>query len=138
MFWIFYKCCCSMTANDHLETAMHRNPIPPGQLTLYKTLWEAHGHVGREQLIARMNRTPGKDLNGVMGALGTRISHTPGLEVPEDVQPTELLLHKQKGSDGKLEYRLRSEARCVIENIDGLLDALDEPIDALDEHSRKF
>ena len=122
---------------NRIDAAMTRNTIPPGQLTLYKMLRATSGYVGREDLIAGMKRAPGRDLNGVMGALGKRVSHTSGLEIPPDTEPTSLLLKKRTGDDGYMEYQLQPEARRLIEDNDQIDYLLDLPVEELRENGHK-
>lgn len=67
-----------------METAsavLMRLPIPPGQLTLFKALYEA-GDRGlmRGELAEQMRWGDNQSLKGVLGALGRRINGTKGLD----------------------------------------------------------
>ena len=95
---------------------MTRIPIPPGQISLYKILYEVGSHSLRtSDLASRMHRRDKRELSGVLGALGNRINHT--TEELQQARPgIEFLFNVSKYGD-ECRYALRLEVRDVIDHL---------------------
>ena len=94
-----------------------RIPIPYGQRTLYKALYEAGDEgLSKSDLAATMNRSA-HELAGVMGALGHRINGTEGLEGKGGV---EAVLDVERSEDGGWHYRMLPVLREALE-IEGVV-----------------
>jgi hypothetical protein len=95
---------------------MTRIPIPPGQILLYKALYEVDSYGLRTSgLASRMHRRNKKELRGILGALGNRINHT--TEALKQSKPgIEFLFNVSKYGD-ECRYSLRPEVREVIDHL---------------------
>lgn len=107
--------------NDILRV-ITRKSISPGQITLYKALYEA-GKPGlsKSELAAKIREKDEVSLTGVLGALGNRVNQTDGLKTQE--KGLALLIKKEK-VHGELHYRMRSELRKAIESLPQLREAI--------------
>jgi hypothetical protein len=65
--------------------------MPPGQINLYKTLYEAHDFLSLENISLKIRDGDTKSLGGILLTLGKRINLT------EDFPGPEVLFHKKKG-----------------------------------------
>lgn len=111
--------------NSHaLEQVLRRKSIPRGQITLLKELYERdQGEwVSSSELIDRIRWGNEERFPGVLGAFANRINATP--EVTGE--PGSSAFFERKKIDGETHYRLRSEAREAIEQVQILLDTFDQ------------
>jgi hypothetical protein len=106
-----------------------RKPIPPSQIVLYKTLYQAYkvgkGWVAKTKLASEM-RTDQVSLTGILGALGNRVNQTEGLKTKK---PGIDLLIKKDLVNGELCYRMRPELRIAIDNLPDLRETLNQSVD---------
>lgn len=88
-------------------------PVPLGQKQLYKALYGA-GDKGltAKELTKRMHREG--HLAGILGALGTRVNYTKGIQGKPGVT---LLIDIHRLDSGELHYRMKSELRQVLEGL---------------------
>lgn len=111
--------------NSHaLEQVLRRKSIPRGQITLLKELYERdQGEwVSSSELIDRIRWGNEERFPGVLGAFANRINATP--EVTGE--PGSSAFFGRKKIDGETHYRLRSEAREAIEQVQILHDTFDQ------------
>ena len=111
--------------NSHaLEQVLRRKSIPRGQITLLKELYERdQGEwVSSSELIDRIRWGNEERFPGVLGAFANRINATP--EVTGE--PGSSAFFERKRINGETHYRLRSEAREAIEEVQILLDTFDQ------------
>jgi hypothetical protein len=115
---------------DQIIRIISRGPIPPGQITLYKALYEAYpDSVLQTELAHRIRHNDTRSLTGVIGALGNRVNQTPGLEVEK---PGAFFLIERDEADG-LSYRMSQELRRAIDAIPALLAVLSLTVDDIFE-----
>ncbi len=99
---------------DQIRRIISRKPIPPGQITLYKVLYEAYpGSISHTELAHQIRADDTKSLTGVIGALGNRVNQTPGLE--QDKPGVPYLIEKLEGEG--LVYRMSQEMHDAIRAI---------------------
>uniref|UniRef100_B8HP62 Uncharacterized protein n=1 Tax=Cyanothece sp. (strain PCC 7425 / ATCC 29141) TaxID=395961 RepID=B8HP62_CYAP4 len=107
---------------DDIRKIVTRRPIPPGQITLYKVLYEESGKwLSNNKLSEKMRWNDKESLRGVLGALGNRVNRTNGLST--DMQGIEVLLETDEENDSS-SYRMRSELREVIDREPKLREAI--------------
>ena len=96
--------------DEIIRDVIRRRPVPPGQRGLYEVLDKA-GDQGllKPELAEAMGRSE-RELTGVLGALGKRIFGTKGTD-----DQGILLFLEISAADGTWRYRLRPEARAVLE-----------------------
>jgi hypothetical protein len=100
-----------------VRRVLTRIPIPYGQRTLYKALYEAGDEgLSKSDLAATMNRSA-HELAGVLGALGRRVNSTEGLEGKGGI---EAVLEVSKLEDGDWHYRMLPVLREALE-IEGVV-----------------
>jgi hypothetical protein len=102
-------------AADLIRSAITRIPIPPGQITLFKALYE--NPEGDE-----------KSLTGVLAALTNRVNGTPGLDTTKP--GLQFLIERDASRDG-VYYRLRPETRSVIQTLPRLRDAMAKSVNEI-------
>jgi hypothetical protein len=112
-------------ANDLIRLVITRRRVPPGQITLYKVLYENPDGLSRAQLAAAIRNGDEKSLGGVLFALANRVNSTPGLGTMRPGLP--LLIERDESRDG-IYYRLRQETRAVIDCLPKLLDEMKKPV----------
>lgn len=107
-----------------LEQVLRRKSIPRGQITLLKDLYERDKNewVSSSELIDRIRWGNEERFPGVLGAFANRINATP----ETTGEPGSSAFFERKRIDGETHYRLRSEAREAIEEVDVLLDVFDQ------------
>jgi len=92
-----------------------RKPVPPGQLTLYKALYESPEGLSKAELAKRIrsfSKHPTMSLGGVLGALSRRVKGTQSL----DKFDFKFLIKRDRRKHGDNVYQMRSEVRKVIES----------------------
>jgi hypothetical protein len=99
-----------------IKQAITRIPISPGQLSLYKVLYEAGKNaLSTSKLAKRMRWGDKKGLTGVLGALGHRINNT--TEALKQAKPgIELFFNVSKYGD-EWRYSMRPELRAAIDDL---------------------
>lgn len=107
-----------------LEQVLRRKSMPRGQITLLKELYERDDDewVPSNELIDRVRWGNEERFPGVLGAFANRINATP--EVTGE--PGSSAFFERKRIDGVTHYRLRSEARNTIEQVQVLLNTFDQ------------
>jgi hypothetical protein len=97
---------------DDIRVMLRRKRIAPGQLDLYRALYEAgsKGLVSNDLALA-INKTP-QQLSGVLGALGRRINQTKRLE---DKGGTLIVFEVTETNDGGWLYVMRPVLRKALE-----------------------
>jgi hypothetical protein len=111
-------------ANPHaLEQVLRRTSIPRGQVTLLKYLYEQDTDewVSSSELVEQIRWGNEERFPGVLGAFGNRINATP--EITGE-PASSAFVERNRGDE--IQYRLRSEAREAIENVQVLLDTFDQ------------
>jgi hypothetical protein len=110
----------SEEADDFVRRVLRRMDIPPGQLDLYRALYQA-GEAGltRDELAQAMGRTPDK-IDGVLGALGRRINGTPRPDMSKTPGITAFL--GVQAASGTWRYWLLPTLRRVLEQ-EGIVEA---------------
>lgn len=111
-------------ANPHaLEQVLRRTSIPRGQVTLLKYLYEQDNDewVSSSELVEQIRWGNEERFPGVLGAFGNRINATP--EITGE-PASSAFVERNRGDE--IQYRLRSEAREAIENVQVLLDTFDQ------------
>lgn len=111
--------------NSHaLEQVLRRKSIPRGQITLLKDLYEREKDewVSSSELIDQIRWGDEQRFPGVLGAFGNRINAT--AEITGD--PGSSAFFEREQINGETHYRLRSEAREAIEDVQVLLDTFDQ------------
>ncbi|WP_152419172.1 hypothetical protein [Natrinema gari] len=111
--------------NPHaLEQVLRRKSIPRGQITLLKELYEREKDewVSSSELIDRIRWGNEERFPGVLGAFANRINAT--AEITGN--PGSSAFFEREKIDGQTHYRLRSEAREAIEEVQVLLDTFDQ------------
>lgn len=112
-----------MANTDALEQVLRRTSIPRGQITLLKYLYERDTGewVSSSELIEQIRWGNEERFPGVLGAFGNRINATP--EVTGE--PASSAFLERAEIDNKTHYRLRSEARNAIEEVEVLLNTFE-------------
>ena len=101
------------TAESILLILTRMPPVPLGQKQLYKALYNAGDRgLTAKALTKRMGREG--HFAGIMGALGTRVNYTKGIEGKPGVT---LLFDIQQVEDGQLHYRMKPELRKALETL---------------------
>jgi len=111
--------------NPHaLERVLRRKSIPRGQITPLKELYERDEdeRVSSSELIDRIRWGNEERFPGVLGAFGNRINATSEITG----QPGSNAFFERERIDSETHYRLRSEAREAIEEVQVLLDTFDQ------------
>ncbi len=107
---------------DDILRVITRKSVSPGQITLYKALYEAGDQgLSKSELAAKVREKDEVSLTGVLGALGNRVNQTDGLKT--QTKGVALLIEKDKVK-GELHYRMRSELRKAIEALPQLREAI--------------
>ncbi|MFN8376842.1 MAG: hypothetical protein U0694_28715 [Anaerolineae bacterium] len=100
-----------------------RNPIPPGQLTIYKVLFDAGDDwISQQELAADATRGNVVALNGALRGLANRV-HQTSTELKQANQGYELMIEKVE-RDGQWFYRMTPALRSVIECLPQLHEAM--------------
>jgi hypothetical protein len=105
------------TREDYRRVLTHI-PVPRGQQQLYKALYDA-GDEGltHDELVVVMGRRDRRDLSGVLGALGRRISGIPGYG--EARRPgVEMVIAYEPLADGQHRLRLVPGMRAALEELE--------------------
>lgn len=101
--------------ND-IRLVVTRKPTPPGQITLYKALYEAdNAWVSKTELANQIRWNDSQSLTGIIGAIGNRVNQTKGLAT-QAPSGSALLLEKYEDRS-ELHYRMRLELRAVIDTL---------------------
>ncbi|ELY71525.1 hypothetical protein C489_00090 [Natrinema versiforme JCM 10478] len=109
--------------NSHaLEQILRRKSIPRGQLTLLKYLSDRDEWVPSSELVDQIRWGSDDEFRGVVGAFGKRINATSEITG----EPGSSAFVERTQIDGETQYRLRSEARKAIGDVDVLLDTFDQ------------
>jgi hypothetical protein len=111
--------------NSHaLEQVLRRKSIPRGQITLLKYLYDTDEDewVSSSELTDQIRWGETDQFRGVVGAFGKRVNAT--LEITGE--PGTSAFFERENIDGKTHYRLRSEARDAIEEVNVLLDTFNQ------------
>lgn len=113
------------SAVEHIIT---RRPIPPGQITLYKALYEAQDSwMSTRELADAIRWSDNVSLRGVLGALGLRANQTEGTG---GLLGLDVLIETQE-SDGELRYRMRPELRKAIDRLPPLRAAINLSVESI-------
>jgi hypothetical protein len=107
-----------------------RIPVPPGQITLFKVLFERPGGLSKREIADLIRNGDEKSLTGVLAALTNRVNGTEGLETSRP--GLELLIERDRAPGGSY-YRMRPETREVIEGLKPLLEAMSRPVEQIRE-----
>ncbi|NWF67930.1 MAG: hypothetical protein HXY40_02475 [Chloroflexi bacterium] len=100
-----------------------RKPIPPGQLVLYKVLYDAgDGWVGQKELAQQTHSGSVAALNGVLRALANRVDQT-SAEFKREKHGFALMIEKI-AHEGEWYYRITPELRQVIDSTPHLKDTM--------------
>jgi hypothetical protein len=115
-----------------IKHAITRIPIPPGQLSLYKALYEA-GEKGlnTSELANRMRWGDKKGLTGVLGALGNRINNT--TKALKTSKPGIGLFFKISKAGKEWHYAMCSELREIINDLPELRNIFTLTVDEIHE-----
>jgi hypothetical protein len=113
---------------DLIASAVTRIPIPPGQITLFKVLFEHPDGLSKREIADLIRDGDEKSLTGVFAALTNRVNGTPGLETTKP--GLELLIERDRSSGGS-HYRMRPETREVIEGLKPLREAMSRPVEEI-------
>ena len=115
----------SAQVNDLILRVITRIPVPPGQITLYKALYENPDGLSRAQLADAIRNGDEKSLGGVLFALANRVNSTPGLDT---MRPgLQVLIERDESREG-VHYRLRQETRAAIDCLPKLLAEMAKPV----------
>jgi len=107
---------------DDIRRIVTRKSIPPGQITLYKALYEAgYNRVSKTQLADKIRWSDDESLIGVLGALGNRVVQTEGLS--SDASVFDLMIERGE-RNGELYYRMLPDLRTVINSLPTLREAM--------------
>ena len=112
-------------ATDLIRRVITRIPIPPGQITLFKALYENPDGLSRTQLAETIRDGDEKSLTGILAALTNRVNGTPGLEA---IRPGLQFLIERDASRGGVYYSLRQETRIAIEGLPKLRETMAMPV----------
>lgn len=97
---------------NNILRVLTRIEIPLGQRLLYKVLYhEGDNVLSATELAARMNKV-GK-LPGILGALGLRVNHTPGVSG----EPGIALLLNMEHRNGEWHYTMKQELHEALEQL---------------------
>lgn len=111
-----------MTTLDDIRRIVTRKSIPPGQITLYKALYEAgYNRVSKTELADKIRWSDDESLTGVLGALGNRVSLTEGLTIQGSV--FDLMIERGE-HNGALYYRMLPNLRTIINSLPALREAM--------------
>jgi len=113
---------------DAIRKVIVRLPIPPGQITLFKALYEHPDGLSRNELARIIRDGEEKSLTGVLGALGLRVNKTPGIG---DSKPGLRLFLETDGTRDRLVYRLWPETREAIKMVPPLRKAMALTVDEI-------
>jgi hypothetical protein len=115
----------TVQVNDLIRRVITRRRVPPGQVTLYKVLYENPAGLSRAQLADTIRGSDEKSSGGVLLALAQRVNGTPGLDV---IRPgLQFLIERDETREG-VHYRLRQETRAVIDSLPKLLAEMGKPV----------
>ena len=112
-------------AADLIRRVITRLPIPPGQITLFKALYENPDGLSKAQLADAIREGDEQSLTGVLAALTKRVNGTSGLDTTKP--GLRFLIARDASRDG-VSYRMRPETRAVIDRRPRLRDAMDKSV----------
>lgn len=110
---------------DVIRRIIARIKIPPGQITLYKVLYEQPDGLSKKELATVIRDDNEESLRGVLGALGRRVNETQAFS---GAKPGIDLLLERHRARGELFYRMRPKTRAAIDGIPELRRAIDLPV----------
>ena len=113
---------------DLVSRAITRIPVPPGQITLFKVLFERPDGLSKREIANLIRDGDEKSLTGVLAALTNRINGTGGLETAKP--GLEFLIERERSRGGSY-YRLRPETREVIEGLKPLREAMSRSVEEI-------
>jgi hypothetical protein len=96
-----------------------RRPIPPGQIALYKALYEHPAGMSKRQLATMIRWDDETSLAGVLGALGRRVNRTSGARK----QGIRVLMERRRETRDVF-YRMHGPTRAVLNAIRPLVEAM--------------
>ena len=109
-------------ALNDIRRIVTRKSIPPGQITLYKVLYEVGDQSVSNSILAdQMRWGDTVSLRGVLGALGNRVNQTEGLTTQRSV--FDLMIERGE-RNGELYYRIRPDLRTIINSLPALRQAM--------------
>jgi hypothetical protein len=101
---------------DEIVEVIARIPVPPGQITLYKALYESRDWVSKEDLADKIRHGNEKSLTCVFGPLSKRVDGTQFLGRRPGFKPGfKFLIEKKDDVGGKIAYRMRPELLKTME-----------------------
>ncbi len=107
-----------------------RIAIPPGQITLFKALYENPEGLSKARLADTIRDGDEKSLTGVLAALTNRVNGTPGLDATKP--GFKFLIERDASGDG-IYYRMRPQTRAAIDTLPRLCAAMGMPVGEIRE-----
>ena len=98
------------SANEIVEV-ITRKSVPPGQITLFKALYESPRGLSKAELALQIRDSDEKSLVGVLAALSKRVNKTQFHEKPG----FKFLIDRDR-VEGQLVYIMRPELREAVEH----------------------
>ena len=117
---------------DKIVEVITRIPVPPGQITLYKALYDSRDGLSKKDLADLIRGGDEKSLTGVIAALSNRVKGTHSLG-----RLGFKFLIEQDHEDGQIVYRMRPKVRETIEGdqrLDELRKAMKRPVKGIFRH----
>jgi hypothetical protein len=111
--------------------AVTRKSIPPGQLVIYKALWDAQGWLSQQELADKSHSGNVSSLMGAMRALANRVNQS-SEELKQANQGFEVMIEKENRDDTWY-YRMTTEMRQVIRSLDELEEVMTLSVDEIRE-----
>jgi hypothetical protein len=111
-----------------ISRVIARIPVPPGQITLFKVLFERPDGLSKREIANLIRGGDEKSLIGVFAALTNRVNGTEGLETAKP--GLELLIERERSHSGSY-YRLRPETREVVESFKPLREAMSRSVEEI-------
>lgn len=111
---------------------LKRTDIKRGQITLLKKLYEHEGWLSRAELatirdVESIDADPEESLVRVFGAFGKRVNATSNVSGSPGYQA----FIEKRGTGDSTHYRLRRQARKVVERDDELMEMIRKPMSEL-------
>lgn len=97
---------------DDIRAMLKRRPLRANHITLFKTLYNAGGSGMETKKLAEAMKITSQQLRGVLGALGSRINNTEGLE---DKGATLIIFDIQELGNGDWLYVMRPILKRALE-----------------------